>query len=40
VSNPGHNTVLSLHLYGPPGAIDGRDYDPRRDYVCDRLVGD
>lgn len=40
VSNPGDRTVLSLHLYGPSGPIDGRDYDPRYDYVCDRLVGD
>jgi hypothetical protein len=40
VSNPTNATVLSLHIYGPMGAIDGRDYDPLRDYVCDRLVGD
>jgi hypothetical protein len=27
-----------VHLYGPRlGEIDGRDYDPSRDYVCDRL---
>ncbi|HVF99114.1 MAG TPA: cysteine dioxygenase family protein [Chloroflexia bacterium] len=40
VCNPGDRTVLSIHLYGPSGPIDGRDYDPRYDYVCDRLVGD
>ncbi|HYP41623.1 MAG TPA: cysteine dioxygenase family protein [Chloroflexia bacterium] len=40
VSNPTNATVLSLHIYGPMGAIDGRDYDPLHDYVCDRLVGD
>jgi predicted metal-dependent enzyme (double-stranded beta helix superfamily) len=40
VSNPTSATVLSLHIYGPMGAIDGRDYDPLHDYVCDRLVGD
>ena len=27
-----------MHLYGPrTGGVDGRDYDPSRDYVCDRL---
>lgn len=32
-------TAISLHLYGPRvGEIDGRDYDPSRDYVCDRGV--
>ena len=40
VSNPGARTVVSVHVYGPAGLIDGRDYDPRRDYVCDRLVDD
>ncbi|MEA2575880.1 MAG: hypothetical protein QOH93_3178 [Chloroflexia bacterium] len=40
ISNPSDRTVLSLHLYGPSGPIDGRDYDPRYNYVCDRLVGD
>jgi predicted metal-dependent enzyme (double-stranded beta helix superfamily) len=40
VSNPGARTVLSVHIYGSPGLIDGRDYDPSRDYVCDRLVDD
>ena len=39
VGNPGDSTAISLHLYGPPmGEVDGRDYDPARDYVCDRVV--
>lgn len=38
VSNPSTRTVLSVHVYGPAGPIDGRDYNPLRDYVCDRLV--
>jgi hypothetical protein len=30
-------TAISVHLYGPQiGEIDGRDYDPSRDHVCDR----
>jgi hypothetical protein len=30
-----------VHLYGPRmGTIDGRDYDPSRDYVCDRQYDD
>lgn len=38
VGNPGAGTTVSVHLYGPrQGEIDGRDYDPSRDYVCDRL---
>jgi hypothetical protein len=37
VGNPADQPAISLHLYGPLGRIDGRDYDPRRDYVCDRL---
>lgn len=37
--NPGDETAISVHLYGPQkGEIDGRDYDPFRDYVCDRLA--
>ena len=37
VGNPGDRMVISMHLYGPRlGEIDGRDYDPSRDYVCDR----
>ena len=37
VSNPGEGTAISVHLYGPRlGEVDGRDYDPSRDHVCDR----
>ena len=37
IGNPGEKTVISVHLYGPRmSVIDGRDYDPSRDYVCDR----
>lgn len=37
VSNPTEEPSISVHLYGPRlGEIDGRDYDPSRDYVCDR----
>jgi hypothetical protein len=38
VGNPTDRPAISLHLYGPPtSAIDGRDYDASRDFVCDRL---
>ena len=37
VGNSGESTAISVHLYGPRiGEVDGRDYDPSRDYVCDR----
>jgi predicted metal-dependent enzyme (double-stranded beta helix superfamily) len=37
VGNQGEDTAISVHLYGPrTGEVDGRDYDPSRDYVCDR----
>ena len=36
VHNAGVTPAVSLHLYGPQGQLDGRDYDPRRDFVCDR----
>ena len=37
VGNPGEDVAVSVHLYGPRiGELDGRDYDPSRDYVCDR----
>lgn len=37
VSNPGRETAISVHLYGPrTGEADGRDYDPFQDQVCDR----
>jgi predicted metal-dependent enzyme (double-stranded beta helix superfamily) len=38
VTNRSGRPALSVHLYGPRmGALDGRDYDPSRDYVCDRF---
>jgi predicted metal-dependent enzyme (double-stranded beta helix superfamily) len=38
VGNPGHRTAISVHLYGPRiGGLDGRGYDPSRDYVCARV---
>jgi predicted metal-dependent enzyme (double-stranded beta helix superfamily) len=40
VFNPNNKPVISIHLYGPPDAVDGRDYDPAHDYVCDRLTRD
>jgi predicted metal-dependent enzyme (double-stranded beta helix superfamily) len=37
IANPGSRPAISVHLYGPRlGSLDGRDYDPSRDYVCDR----
>ncbi len=36
ISNTGDRTAITVHLYGPRQEIDGRDYDPSRDYVCDR----
>jgi predicted metal-dependent enzyme (double-stranded beta helix superfamily) len=37
VGNLGSKTAVSVHLYGPKeDELDGRDYDPSRDYVCDR----
>jgi predicted metal-dependent enzyme (double-stranded beta helix superfamily) len=37
VGNPSEEPAISVHLYGPRlGEIDGRDYDPLRDYICDR----
>ena len=37
VGNPGEGVAVSVHLYGPrTEEVDGRDYDPSRDYVCDR----
>jgi len=39
VGNPSGSPAVSVHLYGPRvGEVDGRDYDPSQDYVCDRLV--
>ncbi len=38
VGNPHGEAAVSVHLYGPRlEDVDGRDYDPSRDYVCDRL---
>jgi hypothetical protein len=37
VGNSTGEPAISLHLYGPRlDEIDGRDYDPSQDYVCDR----
>jgi len=37
VGNPGDSVAISVHLYGPRlREVDGRDYDPSCDYVCDR----
>jgi hypothetical protein len=41
VGNPGETAAVSIHLYGPRlREADGRDYDPSRDYVCDRFDED
>ena len=41
IGNSGEETAISVHLYGPRmSSIDGRDYDPSRDYVCDRWQDD
>ena len=40
VGNPGEGAAVSVHVYRPRiGEVDGRDYDPSRDYVCDRREG-
>jgi predicted metal-dependent enzyme (double-stranded beta helix superfamily) len=37
IANSGSRPAVSVHLYGPRlGSLDGRDYDPSHDYVCDR----
>ncbi len=37
VGNAGDGVAISVHLYGPRmSEMDDRDYDPSRDYVCDR----
>jgi len=37
VGNPTEEPAISVHLYGPRlEEIDGRDYDPSQNYVCDR----
>jgi hypothetical protein len=41
ISNPTSRPAVSVHLYGPRmGSLDGRDYDPSHDYVCDRYEGE
>ena len=41
ISNTSGRTAISVHLYGPrQGMFDGRDYDPTREFVCDRLEPD
>lgn len=41
IMNPHSNPAISVHLYGPRlGVFDGRDYDSKRDVVCDRLEYD
>ncbi len=41
IGSPGEETAISVHLYGPRmSSIDVRDYDPSRDYVCDRRYDD
>ena len=38
VGNPGTETAISVHLYGPRlGEVNGHDYDSSRDYICDRV---
>lgn len=38
VGNPSDSPAISMHLYGPRmGELDGRDYDPSQNYVCDRF---
>jgi anti-anti-sigma regulatory factor len=37
VGNPTGSKAISVHLYGPRTRdVDGLDYDPSRNYVCDR----
>lgn len=37
VGNPDAGSAISVHLYGPRlGKVDGRDYAPSQNYVCDR----
>jgi Cysteine dioxygenase type I len=41
ISNTSGRAAISVHLYGPrQGVFDGRDYDPKREFVCDRLEAD
>jgi hypothetical protein len=37
VGNPGASKAVSMRLYGfRKGEVDGRDYDPSRNDVCER----
>ena len=37
IGNPTEEPAISVHLYGPRlGEIDGRDYYPSQNFVCDR----
>jgi predicted metal-dependent enzyme (double-stranded beta helix superfamily) len=41
VTNANNYPAISIHMYGSrTGVLDGRDYDPSRDFVCDRLEFD
>jgi predicted metal-dependent enzyme (double-stranded beta helix superfamily) len=41
IANAGSTVAVSLHMYGPRvGPVDGRDYDPARDFVCNRIEDD
>ena len=41
IGNPGRRASISVHMYGArAGVFDGRDYDPMRDFVCDRVEFD
>jgi predicted metal-dependent enzyme (double-stranded beta helix superfamily) len=41
ITNLSPYPAISMHMYGPrTGVFDGRDYDPKRDSVCDRLESD
>jgi len=41
ITNANSYPAISVHMYGPrSGVFDGRDYDPKRDFVCDRLEYD
>jgi predicted metal-dependent enzyme (double-stranded beta helix superfamily) len=38
IANTSGRLAISVHLYGPrTGELDGRDYDPSRDFVCERF---
>jgi predicted metal-dependent enzyme (double-stranded beta helix superfamily) len=41
ITNLNPYPAISMHMYGArTGVFDGRDYDPKRDFVCDRLEFD